>query len=191
MIILNDSESAMLRRPNRAHGTPISFEAPTRYNDLPFESIAPMALAISLYPKLLRKEGNSYRNVFSNQELRLASTSVNLLGNKSPTWLYYFEAMQAKNGRLDALLSSKLTHMILLLAIGHAEFRFFAGVIEIDGGRVRLGVRSWRNMIVLMYLRCKLNDIVTRFVAEIPLSDSDKNWLGSISIMLGGIPSPN
>lgn len=186
IMTLTNAENAILRREKSSYAAMVRFSAPSQYNDLPSESMVPLVITAALYPKLLRREGHSYRHVFSNQQLQLAPTSINRLSMKPPNWLCYMEAMQAKNGKLNAFSSSKVTHMILLLAIGHADFRFFAGVIVIDNGRIRLSVRTWREMLGLLYLRTKLESIVNNFLGGLSLKESDRVCLDLISKALDG-----
>ena len=165
LIALEPEETADLHRARNGRLSS-HYEVPSRYDKLNSDAVVSAVIAAALYPNLLRREGHGYRNVFTNQQLQLASTSINKLISKPPTWLCYLEASQAKSGKLNAFHSSRVTQAMLLLLLGDADFSIFSGVVEIDRGRVRFSLREWKDMLVLQRLRAEIRRIVDSFLAR-------------------------
>lgn len=165
-----------------------TFDVPARYNRLSSDSTINAIIAMALYPKLLKREGNGYRNVYSNQQIQIAPTSINRLTPKSPEWICYLEATQARNGRLNAFHCSKVSQATLCLLLGQADFKYFAGVVDIDHGRVRLSLRRWKETLALHNLRIQIDRVLLAFLArpEAPISPDDQAWLETLVTVLDG-----
>ena len=133
---------------------------PPRYcrgekNDL----IASTVLAWSFYPKLVKKDGKGWRNVANNQTLGLHPTSVNKWNiHPDIKYLSFYSIMQSSSRFTNAQESSAVPEFALVLLAGDAVFNTYAGVILIDGNRLRFKVNDWRTLIVLKTLRRKLKE---------------------------------
>lgn len=186
---LTEDEHAALQRARYSKSNQHVFDVPTRYDRLSSDSTINAITAMAFYPKVLRREGQGYRNVYSNQQIQIAPTSIIRLTSRPPEWLCYLEATQTKNGRLNAFHCSKVTHAVLFLLLGQADFRFFAGVVDIDHGRIRLSLRRWREILALQYLRFQINKVMLGFLAkpESPMSPTDQAWLDTLAIAVDGL----
>lgn len=71
----------------------------------------------------------------------------------------------------------------LLLLSGEADFRMHAGVVIIDGNRLRLAVNEWKTVIALKTLRRRIKDIVdaTFKYPDGPLSERQKRWMDAFA----------
>lgn len=188
LIVLDTDEIAALQRARTRRSA--TFQIPERYNKLSTEAVISAVIAIALHPKLLHKEGNGLRNVYNNQQLQLAPTSVNR--GKPPNWICYLEASQAKSGKLNASYSSKVTQAALALLLGEAEFKLFSGVVDIDNGRIRLSLRNWKETLVLQGLRSRIHHIIDAFLRrpDSLLASDDQEWLEIVTEILEGSPVP-
>jgi len=131
-------------------------------NDLLINSVT----AWSFYPKILAREGKGWRNIGNNQSISLHPTSVNKL-SPSPQFhathfLSFYSIMQSSSRFTNAQETSPVEAMALILLAGDVVFHLYAGVIIVDGNRLRLKVRNWKTMIVLRSLRLKMRDILAR-----------------------------
>jgi len=131
-------------------------------NDLLINSVA----AWSFYPKILTRDGKGWRNIGNNQSISLHPTSVNKL-SQTPTFdatkfLSFYSIMKSSSRFTNAQETSPVEAMALVLLAGDAVFHLYAGVIIIDGNRLRLKVRDWRTMIVLKTMRTKMKEILAR-----------------------------
>ncbi|GAB7344449.1 hypothetical protein MBLNU457_2291t1 [Dothideomycetes sp. NU457] len=131
-------------------------------NDLLINSVA----AWSFYPKILTRDGKGWRNIGNNQSISLHPTSVNKL-SQTPTFeatkfLSFYSIMQSSSRFTNAQETSPIEAMALVLLAGDAVFHLYAGVIIIDGNRLRLKVRDWRTMIVLKTMRTRMKEIMAR-----------------------------
>ncbi|OAL36050.1 hypothetical protein AYO20_04712 [Fonsecaea nubica] len=135
---------------------------PPRYN-LPVipDRALNAIVATALYPRVLMREGKGWRNVYTNQIVSLTSRSVNhpssssSSSSKPPRWLSFYEAMQnPRSGSLNVFETSAIPESALAILIGaEAEIKFFAGVLVLDGGKIRLSVRRWRELMAVKILR--------------------------------------
>lgn len=189
---LAPDEYASLQRARNSRSNQHTFDVPTRYDRLTSDAMVSAITAMAFYPKIVRREGQGYRNVYSNQQLQIAPTSINRMTSKPPEWLCYLEAIQTKNGKLNAFQSSKVTQAMLFLVLGQAEFKYFAGVVDIDHGRIRLSLRRWRETLALQHLRVQINRVLLGFLArtESPLSPADQAWLDVLASALDGSSHP-
>lgn len=185
-----DEQSALQgARHNRSNL--FRFEIPARYDQLNSDAMTNTIVATALYPKLLKREGQGYRNIFSNQQLQLGQTSIlknrSVTGGKPPEWLCYLEATQSKSGKLNALHSSRVGQAMILLLLGQqADFKFFAGVVDIDHGRVRFSLRKWKEILALQRLRSEINRMVGDFLdqPDLSLPPADQAWLDVLASII-------
>lgn len=184
---LSHDEQGALQSARHARSNVHYFDVPERYNRLGGDAMVNSIVAMAFYPKILRREGRGYRNVYSNQQLQIAPTSVNRATSKPPDWLCYLEATQAKNGRLNAFHSSRVNQGMLILLLGQADFKFYAGVVDIDHGRIRLSLRRWKELLALQHLRCQIHRMIQDFLAkpELP-SSAGQAWLDTMAIAFDG-----
>ncbi|KAI9811170.1 MAG: hypothetical protein M1827_005621 [Pycnora praestabilis] len=142
-------------------------------NDLIVNSI----IAWSFYPKLLIRDGKGWRNVANNQSVSLHPTSVNK-GSVTPMWLSFYHIMQSSNKFYNAHETSTVEDLAICLSCGDAEFRIFAGVVVLDGNRLRFSVSDWKTMVVLKALRTHLRDITSQLFREPgkPLLAHQQKW---------------
>jgi len=190
LVAFDAEESAALHRVRSSRSRSLFFEVPVRFEGWSNDVTVAAVIAVALYPRLLKREGHGYRNVYTNQHLQLVSTSINRISSKPPPWLAYLEATQAKNGKLNAFHTSPITQAMLSLLLGEAGFKFYAGVIEIDNGRVRLSLRTWRKMLAVCRLRSHVNGVINNFFLrpQIPLGEADQRWLKLMANALDGTP---
>lgn len=188
LVSLNSEENAALRHARNSRSRSSFFEVPACYDTLTSDTMVAATIAMALYPRILKREGQGYRNVYTNQQLQLASTSINRITGKPPPWLVYLEATQARNGRLNAFHSSRITQAILALLLGEADFKFYAGVVEVDNGRVRFSLRHWKEMLAFQQLRFQVKRVIGDFLMrpQMPLQVTDQQWLDLMTIALDG-----
>ena len=64
----------------------------------------------------------------------------------------------------------------------------YAGVIVLDGNRIRFSVRDWKTMLALKVLRLRFRDIVTRSFRNPgkPLSAQQMKWLAIVQRIFDG-----
>ncbi|MCJ1466553.1 hypothetical protein MMC07_005173 [Pseudocyphellaria aurata] len=156
------------------------FEIPGRYdlnscNDRIMNSL----IAWSFYPKLLVRDGKGWKNVANNQFVSLYPTSVNKGISQPPKWLSFYHIMQSSNKFYNAHETSGVEDFAIALACGDAEFKMYAGVIIIDGNRIRFSVDSWRAMLAIKSLRAHLRQIMTQSFRRPgrELSSDQRAWL--------------
>jgi len=188
LVSLSPEENAALRHARNSRSRSSFFEVPARYDALTGDTMVAASIAMALYPRILKREGQGYRNVYTNQQLQLAPTSINRIAAKPPPWLVYLEATQAKNGKLNAFHSSRITQDMLALLLGEADFNFYAGVVEVDSGRVRLSLRHWKEMLALQQLRFQVKRVIGDFLVrpQIPLQVADQQWLDLMTTAFDG-----
>ena len=155
-------------------------EVPPRYatngtNDLIINSI----IAMSFYPKLIKREGKGWRNVANNQTISLHPTSVNKRSSNTMQWLSFYHIMQSSNKFYNAHETSAVEDMAVALLCGEAEVKMYAGVIVIDGNRIRFSVRDWGAMLMLKILRVEMRAMVEQQIKHPgrPLSEREQQML--------------
>lgn len=116
-------------------------------------------IASAFYPKILIREGKGWHNVSNNQSVSLHPTSVNK-GIQTAKFLSYYSIMQASNKYLNAQYTNLANDFPLVLMAGNADFRLYAGVVIIDGNRLRFSVREWKTLLAIKILRTKLKEVV-------------------------------
>ncbi|EME42186.1 hypothetical protein DOTSEDRAFT_175071 [Dothistroma septosporum NZE10] len=144
------------------------------------DAIANSVVAWSFYPKVIKQDGKGWRNIANNQSLCLHPTSVNK-NNLAPNirYLSFYSIMQSSSRFTNAQETSPVSEIPLLLMCGDAVFHMYAGVIIVDGNRLRFKVNDWRTMLVLKTLRMKLREGVTKLF-KTPgrdLGDRPRRWM--------------
>lgn len=166
-ITLNDTEKASLNRVRYWSRKRKFVEIPARYNtnntnDLILNSV----IAWSFYPKLLRREGKGWKNVANNQTVSLHPSSVNkgAATERPPRWLSFYHIMQSSNNNkfYNAHETSPVESFAIALICGEAEFKMYAGVVVLDGNRIRFAVDEWKTMVALRALRMNIRQIMTQ-----------------------------
>ena len=125
--------------------------------------VASSVVAWAFYPKIVKRDGKGWRNIANNQSLGLHPTSVNK-GGISPDvkYLSFYSIMQSSSKFTNAQEPTAVSDFALVLLAGDAVFHLYAGVIVIDGNRLRFKVRDFKTMIVLKTLRAKLQEALGR-----------------------------
>ena len=100
------------------------FTIPERFDinsksDLVINSV----IAWSFYPKLLTREGESWRNVANKQTANLYPTSVNRQSSSPPKWLSFYNMMQAHSKAYNAHETSAVEDFAVALLCGDPEFK--------------------------------------------------------------------
>ncbi|KAI9836857.1 MAG: hypothetical protein M1819_001022 [Sarea resinae] len=153
---LNKSRTASRRR--NFFTVPISATTNSE-NDLIVNSV----IAWSFYPKVLTRDGKGWRNVANNQSVSLHPTSVNKGSSSSSVkWLSFYHIMQSSNKFYNAHETSAADAFAIALLCGDAEFKTYAGVVILDGNRVRFSVRDWKTLVALKALRMRLRDLLAK-----------------------------
>ncbi|TKA83701.1 hypothetical protein B0A55_00280 [Friedmanniomyces simplex] len=120
-------------------------------------------VAWSFYPKIIKRDGKGWRNIANNQTLALHPASVNKSSLSSDTTLLsFYSILQSSSKYTNAQETTPAPEMALVLLAGDAVFHMYAGVIVIDGNRLRYKVRNWKTMIVLKMLRTRLKEVLAR-----------------------------
>ncbi|KAF4540916.1 Helicase [Lasiodiplodia theobromae] len=128
-------------------------------------------IAWSFYPKLLTRDGKGWRNVASNQSVSLAPTSV----NKQPPpgtslrYLSYYHIMQSGASKLYNAHSTSVAHdvpLALFAGAGDADARLHAGVVALDGNRLRFAVKDWKTCLVVKVLRQRVRDLINALLRK-------------------------
>lgn len=61
---------------------------------------------------------------------------------------------------LNALSTTAAQELPLMLLVGDADFKLHAGVVTIDGNRLRFKVDGWKDVLVLKGMRRAMEEIV-------------------------------
>ncbi|KAF2088532.1 P-loop containing nucleoside triphosphate hydrolase protein [Saccharata proteae CBS 121410] len=147
-------------------------------NDLLINAV----IAWSFYPKILTRDGKGWRNIANNQSVSLHPTSVNKLPPTTTAkaqYLSYYHIMQSSNKFYNAHSTSLVHEVPLLLMAGEADTRLFAGVVTVDGNRLRFGVRDWKMTVAIKMLRVRVKEIVGVMLKQPgkPLSRRQQKWM--------------
>jgi ATP-dependent RNA helicase DHX29 len=179
LLSLDDTKKSLLRRARSSGRKGEFFIIPERYNtnDTNDNALASL-IAQAFYPKLLVREGKGWRNISTNQQVNLAPTSVNKLASRPPQWLSFHQTMQTRTKLPTVFDTSAVPESAIAMLLGDGEFKMFAGVIAIDGHKIRFHVRSWRMLIALKILRAKVNEGLTYMIQcpGKPLTSSLQAW---------------
>lgn len=185
---LDASERSALTRARNTRMHKSAYEVPPRFSLHASNPMLLSVIALAFYPKLLIREGKGYRQIYTNQQMKVGSGSVVRQMAKGPKWLCYYEAIQSKGGSMNALELSVVSEAAIILLLGHAEFKFFSGVVVVDGGRIRFAVKGWKQMAALQKLRSNLASIADRCFNTPGLfaSPSDQRWFDLLAQIITG-----
>ncbi|KAL8870659.1 MAG: hypothetical protein Q9174_003348 [Haloplaca sp. 1 TL-2023] len=152
--------------------------ASTAYNANDDDVFLNSIIAWSFYPKILKREGKSWRNIANNQTVGLYATSVNR-NYDPPKWLSFYHIMQSSSKSLNAHETSAVDPFALILACGDADFKMNSGVIVIDGNRIRFAVDDWKTMLAIKTLRQKLRQVMAQCFRDpgFTISAQQQTWL--------------
>ncbi|EZF69302.1 hypothetical protein H105_08155 [Trichophyton soudanense CBS 452.61] len=144
------------------------------------DTIVNSVIAWSFYPRLLTRHGKGWRNVSNNQSVVLHSASVNKHTENLPKWLSYYHILQSRNGNYNAHETSAVEELAIALCCGDVEFKMYAGIISLDGNRVRFRVRDWKTMLALRVLSTRIREVIAQSLKtpKKELSADHKQWLG-------------
>lgn len=158
-------------------------------NDLLINSVT----AWSFYPKILSRDGKGWRHVANNQSISLHPQSVNKGSSNDAKYLSFYSIMQSSSRFTNAQETSPVTDMALVLMAGDAVFHMYAGVIVIDGNRLRFKVRDWKTMLVLKTLRARIKEILAKGFKNPgrDLSDRQKRWMDIFLSIFEGASGTN
>lgn len=166
------SETGMLPSPSNPRQHPRSrhrtfVEVPQDLNvNSANDIITSSVIAWSFYPKLLIRDGKGWRNVSNSQNIALHPTSVNK-SNISAKYLSYYSIMQSGNSKNYNASSTTAVHELpLVLLSGEADCKLYAGVITIDGNRLKFAMRDWKTAVALKVLRERMEEIVEVSLAK-------------------------
>ncbi|WPH00311.1 Hypothetical protein R9X50_00313600 [Acrodontium crateriforme] len=127
------------------------------------DMIISSVVAWSFYPKIVKQEGKGWRNIANNQSLGLHPTSVNKIGLATDIKLLsFYSIMQSSSRFTNAQETTPAPEMALVLLAGDAVLNMYAGVVVIDGNRLRYKFRDWKTMMVMKALRSKLKEALAR-----------------------------
>ncbi|KAF3491166.1 uncharacterized protein GIQ15_00683 [Arthroderma uncinatum] len=143
------------------------------------DTIVNSVIAWSFHPRLLTRHGKGWRNVSNNQAVVLHSASVNKHTENPLTWLSYYHIMQSRNRNYNAHETSAVEELAIVLCCGDVEFKMYAGIISLDGNRVRFKVRDWKTMLALRVLSTRIREVIAQALKtpKKELSSDHKQWL--------------
>lgn len=150
----------------------------TNYDDN--DPYASCVVAWSLYPKILKQEGKGWRNIANNQSLALHPTSVNKVTiSPDVKYLSFYSIMQSASRFTNAQETTAVSDFALVLLAGEAVFHMYAGVIVVDGSRLKFKVRDWKTMFALKMLRLGFKEALGKSLKYPgkPLGDRQMFWM--------------
>ena len=157
---LSNSEQGLLGKVGHYSRRRNFVGIPDRYNSNNYDLMQNTVIAYSFYPQLLKREGKGWRNIANNQSVSLHPTSVNKGMVKASKWLSFYHVMQSSSKAYHAHETSPVEDFAVALICGEAEFKMYAGVIVIDGNRIRFSVDDWKTLIVIKILRTQIRHII-------------------------------
>lgn len=159
-------------------------QSSTRFEDN--DDLANSVVAWSFYPKIGKREGKGWRNIANNQTLGLHPTSVNKTSlSMDVKYLSFYSIMQSTSRFTNAQETSAVADFPLILLSGDAVFHMYAGVIVIDGNRLRIKVSNWKTMAVLKVLRARFREVLGRML-KYPGRELGSNlgkWMGVFEVI--------
>jgi ATP-dependent RNA helicase DHX29 len=180
ILLLDETEKESIRRSRLGGRVQDLVTIPHRYDlNSGNEFVVNSVIALALYPKLLLRERQGWRNVANNQQVNVSPTSVNYGPSSCPgNWLSFYQTMQTKSKNPTVFETSSVPELIIVVLLGEADFKMYAGVIILDGGRIRFSIRDWTTMIALKFLRTKLQEGLSRSYRNSDFSSSslDVKW---------------
>ncbi|KKY14714.1 putative atp dependent rna helicase [Phaeomoniella chlamydospora] len=138
LLVLTSEERTSLQASRFRSSKRNFFTMPLRYNlNGANDNIINAAIALSFYPRLLRKEGKGWRNVSTNQNVTLSSQSVNRDIASAARWLSFYQTMQTKFQGLTVSETSRVDDLAVALLIGDADCKLFSGTMTLDSNRIK------------------------------------------------------
>ncbi len=176
---LDDSEKASLSKVGFYSRRRNFVDIPARYNSNDCDLMLNTVIACSFYPQLLKREGKGWRNIANNQSVSLHPTSVNKGMAKTSKWLSFYHVMQSSSKSYNAHETSPVEDFAVALICGEAEFKMYAGVMIIDGNRIRFSVDDWKPLIAIKILRTQIRHIIDQSFRHPghSLSQDQLSWL--------------
>jgi ATP-dependent RNA helicase DHX29 len=143
------------------------------------DTFASSVVAWSLYPKILKQQGKGWRNIANNQTLALHPTSVNKVTLSPDVKYLSFYSIMSSSRFTNAQETTSVSDFALVLLAGDAVFHMYAGVIVIDGSRLKFKVRDWKTMMALKMLRTGFKEALSRLLKYPgkPLGDRQRSWM--------------
>lgn len=144
------------------------------------DAVVASVVAWSFYPKIVKQDGKGWRNIANNQSLGLNPKSVNKNSlQPNVNYLSFYSIMQSSSRFTNANETTAVSEIPLILMAGDARFEMYAGVVIIDGNRLRFKVRDWRTMIVLKVLRSKIKEVMAKLYKNPgrDLGDRPRRWM--------------
>ena len=140
-----------------------------RNSNNPF--VTTSVISWSFYPRVLRSEGKSWRNITNSQSVTLHPTSVAKTAKSTNNikFLSFYSLMQASSGAksFNALSATPVQDFSLLIGpMGEADWKLYANICVIDGNRLRFKVDTCATAFVLKTLRKNLEAIVQARLME-------------------------
>ncbi|EGD94734.1 ATP dependent RNA helicase [Trichophyton tonsurans CBS 112818] len=181
LLKLNNEDQLALNRARYAGRKRQFFVAPEQVDiNSNNDTIVNSVIAWSFYPRLLTRHGKGWRNVSNNQSVVLHSASVNKHTENPLKWLSYYHIMQSRNRNYNAHETSAVEELAIALCCGDVEFKMYAGIISLDGNRVRFKVRDWKTMLALRVLSTRIREVIAQALKtpKKELSADHKQWLG-------------
>ncbi|KAG8532466.1 uncharacterized protein KY384_002343 [Bacidia gigantensis] len=167
LLTLTAEERGRVRGSRPSFGHRNFVDVPARYNiNGANDTILNTTIAMSFYPKLLKREGRAWRNVANNQSITLHPTSVNKRSENPPSWVSFYHVMQSGNKSLNAHETSAVDDLAVALCCGDADFKMHAGVLVVDGNRIKFSVKDRAMMLVLKTLRSGIKAIVEKQIKQ-------------------------
>jgi ATP-dependent RNA helicase DHX29 len=148
------------------------------------DEFAASVVAWSFYPKIVKAESKGWRNIANNASLGLHPTSVNKHNISADIrYLSFYSIMQSSSKWTNAQETSPVSDFALVLLASEAVFHMYAGVIIIDGNRLRFKVRDWKTMIALKILRTKVREALGRMFKHPgrELGLKQKRWIDLVT----------
>jgi ATP-dependent RNA helicase DHX29 len=176
----NDERAALqkLRHNSRHRNFVLLSSTYTRFDDN--DLLTTSVVAWSFYPKIISRDGKGWRNIANSQSLALHPTSVNKASLPADVkYLSFYSIMQSSSRFTNAQETTAVSDVALAIMTGEAVFHMYAGVVVIDGNRLRFKVRDWRTMVVLKTLRAKVREGLAKLLRSQgrELGDRPRRWM--------------
>jgi len=155
------------------------------------ENIINSVIAAGFYPKLLVRDGPGWRNIANNHTIQIHPGSVNR-GNGVSTWLSYYGVMQSNVRFYAAHETSHVEGLAVALLCGDVDFKVFAGMLVVDGHRIKFSLGGWKGFLALKILRGRLERLSEKafrdpegFNSGRESVGAEKEWMEIVGEVLG------
>jgi ATP-dependent RNA helicase DHX29 len=81
-----------------------------------------------------------------------------------PPSLAFVPSSHASKRHLHVSITSSVPEKAIVLLLGDGDVKIFAGVIVIDGGRLRFHVHDWKTCVAIKILRTKIQEIIVQLI---------------------------